>query len=124
MSKVINERYPEAYKGLVMTTSLLKENVIMIEYNLQFPNEIGHQFQKSFVNYREVEEFSKKLNLEKQAVDVKDEQIEELGCRSNVKMMEDILNDNLPAILDGFEYIHCKKGLADLYKLILNCYEE
>lgn len=122
MFKIIDERLSQEYKGMIRTISLSDRNEIIIEYNIVFSNEIGHQFKKIFLNYQSVTEFvGKFINIKQEKVfEIDDYELEKMGVDSNIKMIKDILDGNLPDLLDGFIYLGNKKDLKDLYHLILS----
>lgn len=120
--KIIDERLSQEYKGMIRTISLSDRNEIIVEYNIVFSNEIGHQFKKLFLNYQSVAEFvGKFINIKQEKVSETDDyELEKMGIDSNIKMIKDILDGNLPDLLDGFIYLGNKKDLKDLYHLILS----
>lgn len=120
MNKIIDETLCEEYEGLIRTTYLSFEGKVTIEYNLQFSNEIGHQFAKDFFSNREILQFTAKLQNKKKHSASNESDLGKIARESNQRIMKNILDGNLPPLLDGFVYLGDTKDLKELYELILS----
>ena len=97
MGKIINEILTGDYPGLIRTIQVFDDNIIEVEFNIPYSNEIGDRFWKHFDDWDiEMSILGKYIKLSEVWVSsISEDEKKRLIMQSNMKLAHDILNNSV-----------------------------